>query len=128
MKVIDFGSSCYENERVYTYIQSRFYRSPEVILGIAYSTAIDMWSLGCVLAELYMGFPLFPGTRAAVAARGVFWGVGLGYGRGLACDWLCEIGEHEWEFALETKNGDGWSGVPLEKRICVRMGIGKGAG
>ncbi|KAF4613397.1 hypothetical protein G7Y89_g15490 [Cudoniella acicularis] len=36
IKVIDFGSSCFENERVYTYIQSRFYRSPEVILGMTY--------------------------------------------------------------------------------------------
>lgn len=33
IKVIDFGSSCYEHQRVYTYIQSRFYRAPEVILG-----------------------------------------------------------------------------------------------
>jgi len=33
IKVIDFGSSCYEHQRIYTYIQSRFYRSPEVILG-----------------------------------------------------------------------------------------------
>jgi len=46
---------------VYTYIQSRFYRSPEVILGHTYSMAIDMWSLGCILAELYTGYPLFPG-------------------------------------------------------------------
>ncbi|XP_019898256.2 dual specificity tyrosine-phosphorylation-regulated kinase 4 isoform X2 [Esox lucius] len=61
VKVIDFGSSCYEQQRVYTYIQSRFYRSPEVILGHPYSMAIDMWSLGCILTELYTGFPLFPG-------------------------------------------------------------------
>lgn len=46
---------------VYTYIQSRFYRSPEVILGHPYSMAIDMWSLGCILGELYTGYPLFPG-------------------------------------------------------------------
>lgn len=46
---------------MYTYIQSRFYRSPEVILGHPYSMAIDMWSLGCILAELYTGYPLFPG-------------------------------------------------------------------
>lgn len=46
---------------VSTYIQSRFYRSPEVILGHAYSMAIDMWSLGCILAELFSGSPLFPG-------------------------------------------------------------------
>ncbi|XP_057186193.1 dual specificity tyrosine-phosphorylation-regulated kinase 4 isoform X1 [Triplophysa rosa] len=61
IKVVDFGSSCYEHQRVYTYIQSRFYRSPEVILGHPYSMAIDMWSLGCILAELYTGYPLFPG-------------------------------------------------------------------
>ncbi|XP_029453145.1 dual specificity tyrosine-phosphorylation-regulated kinase 4 isoform X3 [Rhinatrema bivittatum] len=63
LKVIDFGSSCYEHQRVYTYVQSRFYRSPEVILGYPYGLAIDMWSLGCIMAELYTGFPLFPGEN-----------------------------------------------------------------
>lgn len=63
IKVIDFGSSCFENEKVYTYIQSRFYRSPEVILGMAYGLPIDMWSLGCILAELYTGVPIFPGEN-----------------------------------------------------------------
>ena len=61
LKVIDFGSSCYEHQRIYTYIQSRFYRAPEVILGGKYGMAIDMWSLGCILAELLTGYPLFPG-------------------------------------------------------------------
>ncbi|XP_045056853.2 dual specificity tyrosine-phosphorylation-regulated kinase 4 isoform X3 [Desmodus rotundus] len=63
VKVIDFGSSCYEHEKMYTYIQSRFYRSPEVILGHPYNMAIDMWSLGCILAELHTGYPLFPGEN-----------------------------------------------------------------
>jgi len=63
IKIIDFGSSCFEDERVYTYIQSRFYRSPEVILGISYGRPIDMWSFGCILAELYTGYPLFPGEN-----------------------------------------------------------------
>ncbi|KFX87868.1 hypothetical protein V490_07975 [Pseudogymnoascus sp. VKM F-3557] len=63
IKVIDFGSSCFENEKVYTYIQSRFYRSPEVILGMSYGIAIDMWSVGCILAELYTGYPIFPGEN-----------------------------------------------------------------
>jgi len=63
IKVIDFGSSCFEDERVYTYIQSRFYRAPEIILGIPYDVAIDMWSFGCILAELYTGYPLFPGEN-----------------------------------------------------------------
>jgi dual specificity tyrosine-phosphorylation-regulated kinase 2/3/4 len=48
---------------VYTYIQSRFYRSPEVILGMTYGLPIDMWSLGCILAELYTGYPIFPGEN-----------------------------------------------------------------
>ncbi|CAA90490.1 DYRK family cell polarity protein kinase Pom1 [Schizosaccharomyces pombe] len=63
VKVIDFGSSCFEGECVYTYIQSRFYRSPEVILGMGYGTPIDVWSLGCIIAEMYTGFPLFPGEN-----------------------------------------------------------------
>ena len=63
IKVIDFGSSCFEDERVYTYIQSRFYRAPEVILGLPYDVSIDMWSFGCILAELYTGYPLFAGEN-----------------------------------------------------------------
>uniref|UniRef100_A0A1I8FC17 Protein kinase domain-containing protein n=1 Tax=Macrostomum lignano TaxID=282301 RepID=A0A1I8FC17_9PLAT len=47
---------------VYTYIQSRFYRAPEVILGGKYGLPIDMWSFGCILAELLtVSYPLFPG-------------------------------------------------------------------
>lgn len=61
IKVIDFGSSCFENERIHSYIQSRFYRSPETILGAKYGMPIDMWSLGCILAELATGHPLLPG-------------------------------------------------------------------
>lgn len=61
IKIIDFGSSTFENEQFYTYIQSRFYRAPEIMLGIKYTPAIDMWSLGCILYELYVGFPIFAG-------------------------------------------------------------------
>ena len=63
IKLIDFGSSCFNNEKIYTYIQSRFYRAPEVMLGIPYTTGIDMWSTGCILAELFIGYPLFPGKN-----------------------------------------------------------------
>mmetsp|Transcript_9455 Transcript_9455/g.19600 ORF Transcript_9455/g.19600 Transcript_9455/m.19600 type:complete len:605 (-) Transcript_9455:430-2244(-) len=62
IKVIDFGSSCKSSKRMYSYIQSRFYRSPEVMLGMPYSVAIDMWSLGCILVEMHTGEPLFSGT------------------------------------------------------------------
>lgn len=61
--MIDFGSACFEDQTVYTYIQSRFYRAPEVLLGVSpYDHFIDMWSLGCIAAELFLGLPLFPGT------------------------------------------------------------------
>lgn len=60
IKIIDYGSSCFVKERIYTYIQSRFYRAPEIFLGIPYTTSIDMWSLGCLLIELHTGYPLFP--------------------------------------------------------------------
>ncbi|GIQ84502.1 hypothetical protein KIPB_006002, partial [Kipferlia bialata] len=46
VKVIDFGSSCETHQTMYTYIQSRFYRAPEVILRLPYGKAIDIWSLG----------------------------------------------------------------------------------
>ncbi|TMW66491.1 hypothetical protein Poli38472_004256 [Pythium oligandrum] len=62
LKVVDFGSACMENETVYSYIQSRFYRSPEVLLGIPYSGSIDLWSLGCIAVEMFLGLPLFPGV------------------------------------------------------------------
>eukprot|EP00815_Leptocylindrus_aporus_P011362 CAMPEP_0116065118 /NCGR_PEP_ID=MMETSP0322-20121206/9537_1 /TAXON_ID=163516 /ORGANISM="Leptocylindrus danicus var. apora, Strain B651" /LENGTH=593 /DNA_ID=CAMNT_0003551301 /DNA_START=713 /DNA_END=2492 /DNA_ORIENTATION=- len=62
IKVIDFGSSCRSNKPMYSYIQSRFYRSPEVMLGLPYSTAIDIWSLGCILVEMHTGEPLFSGS------------------------------------------------------------------
>ena len=61
VKVIDFGSSCFDKEKLYFYIQSRFYRAPEIILELEYSMQIDMWSLGCILCELYTGQPIFPG-------------------------------------------------------------------
>ena len=61
VKLIDLGSACFESSRLFAYIQSRFYRAPEVILGSSYSYAIDMWSLGCVLAEVCTGRPLFRG-------------------------------------------------------------------
>ncbi|KAG1362780.1 dual specificity protein kinase YAK1 [Cocos nucifera] len=60
IKIIDFGSACVEGQTIYSYIQSRYYRSPEVLLGYPYTTAIDMWSFGCIVAELFLGLPLFP--------------------------------------------------------------------
>jgi len=60
IRVIDFGSSCFVTDRLSLYVQSRCYRAPEIILGCyPYTTKIDLWSLGCILAELWTGTVLF---------------------------------------------------------------------
>uniref|UniRef100_A0A8C2EEL5 non-specific serine/threonine protein kinase n=1 Tax=Cyprinus carpio TaxID=7962 RepID=A0A8C2EEL5_CYPCA len=63
VKVIDFGSASHVSKAsCSTYLQSRYYRAPEIILGLPFCEAIDMWSLGCVIAELFLGWPLYPGA------------------------------------------------------------------
>lgn len=59
VKVIDLGSSCFITDQLSSYVQSRSYRAPEVILGLPYDYKVDVWSLGCILAELSSGFVLF---------------------------------------------------------------------
>jgi len=63
IKIIDFGSGCFLGQQLYTYIQSRYYRAPEIILGVDYDCAIDMWSMACILFELFQGIPLFTGEN-----------------------------------------------------------------
>jgi len=62
LKLIDFGSACDNNSKKYKYVQSRFYRAPEVVYGMDYSYPADMWSVGCILVELLTGKPLFSGS------------------------------------------------------------------
>ncbi|CAK0876177.1 unnamed protein product [Prorocentrum cordatum] len=59
VKVIDFGSSCFVDDQMSSYVQSRSYRAPEVMLGLGYDQKIDIWSLGCIIAELWTGYVLF---------------------------------------------------------------------
>mmetsp|Transcript_13617 Transcript_13617/g.30973 ORF Transcript_13617/g.30973 Transcript_13617/m.30973 type:complete len:657 (+) Transcript_13617:75-2045(+) len=59
VKVIDFGSSCYVDDHLSSYVQSRSYRAPEVMLGLPYTEKVDLWSFGCILAELWTGYVLF---------------------------------------------------------------------
>ncbi|EQB61423.1 ser thr protein kinase (mnb dyrk subfamily) [Vairimorpha apis BRL 01] len=65
IKIIDFGSAFISPQQSNFYVQSRYYRSPEVILGIPYSNLCDIWSFGCIIYEIYMGVPIFPGKDNA---------------------------------------------------------------
>lgn len=62
LKMCDLGSASDLTEMEITpYLVSRFYRAPEIILGLPYDCALDMWSIGCTLYEVYSGKILFPG-------------------------------------------------------------------
>jgi len=64
LRLCDFGSAkiLVRGEQNVSYICSRYYRAPELIFGASfYTTAIDMWSTGCVMAELILGTPIFAG-------------------------------------------------------------------
>ena len=65
VKLIDLGSSCLITDPPAGYVQSRAYRAPEVVLGCGYGPSIDVWSVGCVVAELVAGRVLLPSTSAA---------------------------------------------------------------
>ena len=79
LKICDLGSASDISENDITpYLVSRFYRAPEIILGLPYDYAIDIWSAGCTLFELYTGKILFPGRsnnqmlRLMMECRGRF--------------------------------------------------------
>ena len=62
LKLCDFGSALFNADNELTpYLASRFYRAPEVVLGLPYSFPIDLWAVGCCLYELYVGKICFPG-------------------------------------------------------------------
>ena len=67
LKVCDFGSAkkLIKGEPNVAYICSRYYRAPELIFGAdQYTVSIDVWSMACVIAEMVLGEPLFPGESA----------------------------------------------------------------
>ncbi|XP_047057953.1 DYRK-family kinase pom1-like [Lolium rigidum] len=76
IKIIDLGSSCFLTDNLSLYVQSRSYRAPEVILGLPYDQRIDIWSLGCILAELYTGEVLFPNESVSMMLAGMIGIVG----------------------------------------------------
>ena len=62
VKIGDFGNSSFQRNNFYAYVQSTYYRAPEVILGMKYDEKIDIWSIACILVELFLGNPILPGV------------------------------------------------------------------
>ncbi|XP_038675955.1 homeodomain-interacting protein kinase 1-like isoform X5 [Scyliorhinus canicula] len=106
VKVIDFGSASHVLKAVCsTYLQSRYYRAPEIILGLRFCEAIDMWSLGCVIAEMFLGWPLYPGASEYDQIRYI------SQTQGLPAEYLLSAGTKTTRFF----NRDPDSGYPLWK-------------
>jgi len=64
VKISDFGSSRLANQEYSTYIVSRYYRAPEIVLKLPHGFPIDIWATACVAFELFIGIPLFPGQSS----------------------------------------------------------------
>lgn len=63
LRIIDLGLARSENEEMTGYVATRWYRAPEIMLKwMHYSKAVDLWSVGCIVAEMYTHRPLFPGS------------------------------------------------------------------
>uniref|UniRef100_A0A8C4H8X7 dual-specificity kinase n=1 Tax=Dicentrarchus labrax TaxID=13489 RepID=A0A8C4H8X7_DICLA len=59
VKVVDFGTATFDHEHHESLVSTRHYRAPEVILDLGWNQSCDVWSLGCVLMEFYLGRSLF---------------------------------------------------------------------
>ena len=136
VKVIDFGSACTQNDRMYSYIQSRFYRSPEVMMGLPYGPAIDMWSLGCILGEMHTGEPLFSGRDTQDQMRRIYEMMGMPPEKLIDSspdknrDNLFHRSEGRWMFkykAGQTRgDGSGGPGETLARQLEDVLGVRTG--
>lgn len=73
VKIIDFGSAFYHFKENSFYVQSRYYRAPEVMMSMAYNSSVDVWSFACIAFELLVGRPLFPGKSNADQLARIFY-------------------------------------------------------
>lgn len=92
VKIIDLGSSCFVSDYLGTYVQSRSYRAPEVVLGVEYNQKVDVWSLGCILAELYSGQVLF---QTSCLAELIIKIVNV---RGVVPEWMIKEGKYSHQY------------------------------
>ncbi|KAL5013244.1 hypothetical protein ScPMuIL_007514 [Solemya velum] len=70
LKILDFGLARQTEESMTGYVATRWYRAPEIMLNwMHYNQTVDIWSVGCIMAEMLIGKPLFPGTDLWITAR-----------------------------------------------------------
>jgi len=63
LKILDFGLARHTDDQMTGYVATRWYRAPEIMLNwMHYNQTVDVWSVGCIMAEMLTGRPLFPGT------------------------------------------------------------------
>ena len=125
-RLIDFGSATAHSSAVLSkpYAQSRFYRAPEVLLGCQYSPAVDIWSAGCLLAELWLGLPLFAGgntwdqCRRVTALLGAppFWMVQFGTQSHALFEVARNTGRRKGVLRMAHGSIHGWSGFCIKLR------------
>lgn len=114
LKLCDFGSAkvLVKGEANIAYICSRYYRAPELIFGATeYTTAIDMWSTGCVMAELLLGHPLFPGESSIDQLVEIIRVLGTPTREELKC-----MNPHNTDFKLPQIKAHPWHKV-FQKRL-----------
>lgn len=106
VKVIDFGSSFFENNRLYKFCQTREYRAPEVILRSTFDGAIDVWSTACILAECRTGRKLFgsPSDHCHLYVVAEY--------LGMPPDSLIEVSEKRSDYFQESVTGR-WEFKPM---------------
>lgn len=63
LQILDFGLARQADDEMTGYVATRWYRAPEIMLNwMHYTNTVDMWSVGCIMAELLTGKTLFPGS------------------------------------------------------------------
>uniref|UniRef100_A0A7S1CU21 Protein kinase domain-containing protein n=1 Tax=Picochlorum oklahomense TaxID=249345 RepID=A0A7S1CU21_9CHLO len=116
LKLCDFGSAkiLRPEESNISYICSRYYRAPELIFGAAnYTPSIDVWSVGCVFAELILGKPLFPGSSGIDQLVEIIKILGTP-----SREEIFAMNPHYTDFKFPFINASPWSKVFSNKKAC----------
>lgn len=116
VKLTDFGlAKTYDYEmRLTTVVVTLWYRSPEVLLGMPYASAVDVWSCGCIMGELYKLAPLFSGTSEGDQLDKIFKIMGTPS----QCDWPDNVSLMWTSFEHHTK-------IPLQRILPEISSAGK---